>query len=222
MDWYSWLSKTNLHPTLVYEYGLLFTQNQLQEEDLVYFNHEFLQSIGICVAKHRLDILKLARKELKGSSTGFSRLILAINKTKRLFSKNIGKWGFLQKESSQLPISELTPYRIQWHEMGKKMKSGPLDKRGQEKLMLKSRNLSISGPLEGKMQANWSPIVTRPMYGKGKERLGFYSRSPTVSGPIDGWDLSPKVRYCDKGKIDGDHDGDQSLWSLMFQDLKPT
>ncbi|CAA2963772.1 Hypothetical predicted protein [Olea europaea subsp. europaea] len=222
MDWYSWLSKTNLHPTFVYEYGLVFTQNQLQQEDLPYFNHEFLQSIGICIAKHRLEILKLARKELKGSLYGFSRFIVAINKTKRLFSKNIGKWGSLQKESGQIPISQLTPYRIQWPDKEKKLKSGPLDRRGQEKFTLTSRSLSISGPLCGKMQANCTPIVTRPIYGRGKERMGFFCRSPTVSRPIDGWELSPEVRYCDKGMTGDEHDGDQSLWSLMFQDMKPT
>ncbi|KAJ7962805.1 Sterile alpha motif domain-containing protein [Quillaja saponaria] len=63
MDWFSWLSKTGLEPTLVYEYGLTLAHNELEEEDIIYFNHEFLQSMGISIAKHRLEILKLARKE---------------------------------------------------------------------------------------------------------------------------------------------------------------
>ena len=42
MDWFSWLSKTSLD-----EYGLAFAHNELEEEDIVYFNHEFLQSMAI-------------------------------------------------------------------------------------------------------------------------------------------------------------------------------
>ncbi|GMP34592.1 hypothetical protein CsSME_00007398 [Camellia sinensis var. sinensis] len=47
MDWFSWLSKTGLEPSLVYEYGLSFSHNELEEDDIAYFNHEFLQSMGI-------------------------------------------------------------------------------------------------------------------------------------------------------------------------------
>ncbi|KAK4410629.1 hypothetical protein Sango_0135900 [Sesamum angolense] len=65
MDWFSWLSKTNLDPSLVYDYALTFTYNELQEEDITYFSHDFLQSMGVSIAKHRLEILKLARKREK-------------------------------------------------------------------------------------------------------------------------------------------------------------
>ncbi|KAK8296521.1 hypothetical protein V6Z11_D05G127600 [Gossypium hirsutum] len=68
MDWFSWLSKTGLEPSLVYEYGLSFSHNELEEEDIVYLDHEFLQSMGISIAKHRLEILKLAGKT-KGNQT---------------------------------------------------------------------------------------------------------------------------------------------------------
>ncbi|RVW30507.1 hypothetical protein CK203_098840 [Vitis vinifera] len=82
MDWFSWLSKTGLEPSLVYEYALAFSQNELEEEDISYFNHEFLQSMGISIAKHRLEILKLARKEKGASPRAMSRLIIAIKRTK--------------------------------------------------------------------------------------------------------------------------------------------
>ncbi|KAJ0075135.1 hypothetical protein Patl1_34630 [Pistacia atlantica] len=96
MDWYSWLSKSSLEPSLVYEYGLAFAHNELEEEDIAYFNHEFLQSMGISIAKHRLEILKLARKE-KGATTPrpVSRLLFAIKRTKRSLAKylrNLGSW----------------------------------------------------------------------------------------------------------------------------------
>ncbi|KAK4786291.1 hypothetical protein SAY86_002980 [Trapa natans] len=92
MDWSAWLSKTGLNPALVHEYGLEFTRNELQAEDLAYFDHEFLQSMGISVAKHRLEILKLARKDY-GSSLSKLRfssvLITSINKAKRSVGKYI-------------------------------------------------------------------------------------------------------------------------------------
>ncbi|CAK9134299.1 unnamed protein product [Ilex paraguariensis] len=205
MYWYSWLSKTSLDPSLIHKYGLTFTRNELQEEDLTYFNHEFLQSMGIHVAKHRLEILKLASKEVGGSPNARSRLVLVIKKTRRLLTKNIGKWVF-HKDSGHMTLSELMPYRTQWTGALRKqngvterkqenvmvtnrsiMRSGPLDRKVQEKLMGTNRGLSISGPLDGKVQ----------------ERLMFT--------PID-----PKLR-----RIPSD-EGVHSLWSLMFQDMKPT
>ncbi|KAJ6331940.1 hypothetical protein OIU76_010340 [Salix suchowensis] len=66
MDWFSWLSRSGLDPSLIYEYGLAFARNELQAEDLAYFDHEFLLSMGISIAKHRLEILKLARKDAGG------------------------------------------------------------------------------------------------------------------------------------------------------------
>ncbi|KAK9073489.1 hypothetical protein SSX86_007813 [Deinandra increscens subsp. villosa] len=49
IDWFSWLSKTCLEESLVYEYGMVFSRNELEEDDITYFNHEFLQSMGISV-----------------------------------------------------------------------------------------------------------------------------------------------------------------------------
>lgn len=89
MDWFSWLSKTTLHPSLVYEYGLALAQNELEHEDILYFNHEFLQSIGISIAKHRLEILKLARKDNALHPRPITRLLLALKKTKRRFANLI-------------------------------------------------------------------------------------------------------------------------------------
>ncbi|KAG8372657.1 hypothetical protein BUALT_Bualt12G0089400 [Buddleja alternifolia] len=248
MDWYSWLSKTNLEPTLIYEYGLVFAQNELEEEDLTYFCHDFLQSIGISIAKHRLEILKLARKEIRGRQNGFSRLLVAMNNTKKLFTRNISKWATSHKSSSQNPVSEQKPYRNHWSGALRKMNdgkqkqqddkgnvikkrntrwSGPLD-RG---MMVTSRNQTSSGPLDVKKMherltyPNWRPMVSMP-----KERLELICRSPTT----DKWGLSPKVNYYNSGEklgyndddedddADGGGGGAQSLWSLMFQDMKPT
>jgi hypothetical protein len=63
MEWYSWLSRAGLAASLTYEYGLLFTQNELEPGDAAHFDHDLLKSMGIAVAKHRLEILKLAKKQ---------------------------------------------------------------------------------------------------------------------------------------------------------------
>ncbi|XP_074275895.1 uncharacterized protein LOC141599698 [Silene latifolia] len=91
MDWFSWLTKTGLEPSLVYEYGLAFANNELEEEDIVYFNHEFLQSMGISIAKHRLEILKLAKKEPKNHvlKHPISKLLFVLKKTKKSLTNYI-------------------------------------------------------------------------------------------------------------------------------------
>jgi hypothetical protein len=63
MDWHAWLSAARLEPALVYEYALVFARNELEADDVAYFDHEFLHSMGVSVAKHRLEILKLAWRD---------------------------------------------------------------------------------------------------------------------------------------------------------------
>lgn len=91
---FRWLSELDLEPCLVYEYGLLFAQNELETEDIASFNHEFLQSMGIGIAKHRLEILKLAKRE-RGKSTPYvQRLVSSLKKTKRRVRRFVH--GFLR------------------------------------------------------------------------------------------------------------------------------
>ncbi|XP_074574728.1 uncharacterized protein LOC141831215 [Curcuma longa] len=77
MDWYSWLSDADLDPDLVYHFSLLFSGNQLGEDDIPHFDHEFLQSMGISIAKHRLEILKLAKKRKHSGLRRFTRFLAA-------------------------------------------------------------------------------------------------------------------------------------------------
>ncbi|ONM13049.1 uncharacterized protein [Zea mays] len=63
MDWHAWLSGARLEPALVYEYALVFARNELEADDVAFLDHEFLHSMGISVAKHRLEILKLAWRD---------------------------------------------------------------------------------------------------------------------------------------------------------------
>ncbi|XP_004303266.1 PREDICTED: uncharacterized protein LOC101308691 [Fragaria vesca subsp. vesca] len=206
MDWFSWLSKTGLEPSLVYEYGLCFAHNELEEEDIVYFNHEFLQSMGISIAKHRLEILKLGRKE-KGrlaSSTPrpMTRLIVAIKKTKRCFAEFVRTWTRRSEDSSALAlVPRPSNYRARFR--GAMMK----------------RNKKLG--------------VTKQVQVQGTRLLltnGTAGTSPLVSGQPHGDGFSSPVVYDlrKEEKMDADDDGywstglEEIRWDTMFQDLKPT
>ncbi|KAL5216166.1 hypothetical protein ABZP36_007567 [Zizania latifolia] len=83
MDWYAWLSAARLDPVVVYEYALVFARNELEADDLAYFDHEFLHSMGVSVAKHRLEILKLARRRRRRASLLSPRLLAAVDRVAR-------------------------------------------------------------------------------------------------------------------------------------------
>ena len=211
MDWFSWLSKSGLDPSLIYEYGLAFARNELQYEDITYFNHEFLQSMGISVAKHRLEILKLARKETSGGGGGpgsLSGLILAINKTKKRLNKCISKWVFREDLAFKAtPVHYPEQYwsggLLRRHK-SKDVKeekpvlkkrsitlSGPLD-RVQERMIANTRSLKLSGPLDGRVQeklmySTRSPRLSGPLDKRVQDKMMFTARSPKFPGPIDGW-----------------------------------
>ncbi|KAL6523509.1 hypothetical protein OROGR_017112 [Orobanche gracilis] len=214
MDWYSWLSKANLEPTIVCDYGLAFMRNELQKDDLSYFNHEFLQSIGISVARHRLEILKLARRELKGSIHGFSRLVSAVNRTRKLITRNISKLG---SPSPFHTKPDRSPYRNHWSGVLTRISIKAKQKQQDQEAVMITRKMQ-----EGIVYPNWSPMVSRSTdNGQGKERSGCICKSPSEFRAIERLGLSPQVNYYRSGKI-ADRDGVESPWSLMFHDMKPT
>ncbi|XP_052198400.1 uncharacterized protein LOC127805685 [Diospyros lotus] len=244
MDWYNWLSKTALERSLVYEYGLLFTRNELEQEDVAAFNHEFLQSMGISVAKHRLEILKLARKEVGENPQSISRLLLAIKQAKKGFSK----WVF-RGQSAGRAMSDLAPFRAHWTGALRKyksskefsnekvaitnrrtLKSGPLDSTVQGSLMVTAgRSLqSVSGPLDRDLQErmtsiNRSPTASVPPGGRVlQERFLIANKHQDEAWHLDERCLSPKLNgFHGKGKMIAGKEI-QPLWSIMFQDMKPT
>lgn len=198
MDWFSWLSKTGLEPSLVYEYGLAFSHNELEEEDMDYFNHEFLQSMGISIAKHRLEILKLARKEKKGSShtpRPISRLLVAFKKAKKCVAKYIQTW--IHRNDKALVVVPRPGYGSRWR--------GALMKRNNKRLVVanKQGRLLLTNGNSHMFIATATP------------RINSFS-SPTV------YDLR------NEEKLNSDDDGywstgvEEFKWDTMFQDLKPT
>uniref|UniRef100_A0A7N0RA96 SAM domain-containing protein n=1 Tax=Kalanchoe fedtschenkoi TaxID=63787 RepID=A0A7N0RA96_KALFE len=225
MDWFSWLSKTKLELTLVYDYGVVFACNELTAEDVAHFDHEFLQSMGIAVAKHRLEIIKLARSEAaagrgKGGVSG--RVRDAIERTRRrvvecarrvmVMSQERGlKTGLVKREGGEKDhqVFMLThhSHNGQWDRDVKagvgyrspRMKSGPLERSGQARVRgLGSRG--HSGPLD------------RFKVGRGASGPSGYAskKSPVVP-------LTPRV----SGPVDAE-DGIDTLWAKLFQDMKPT
>ncbi|EXB67230.1 hypothetical protein L484_025708 [Morus notabilis] len=201
MDWFSWLSKTGLEPSLVYEYGLAFAHNELEEEDIIYFNHEFLQSMGISIAKHRLEILKLARKEKGSSGRGprpMARLLVAIKRTKRCLAKYIRTLVRRDQDSSALVVVQRPSG------YGNRFRGA----------MLK-RNRKMVVPQQGRLLlTNGSPMVV-----SGGPRIESFS-SPVV------FDLrkEEKMEHDHHDQEDGywSTGVEEIRWDTMFQDLKPT
>ncbi|KAI3463435.1 hypothetical protein Pfo_020098 [Paulownia fortunei] len=192
MDWFSWLSKTGLEPSLVYEYGLAFSHNELEEDDMAFFNHEFLQSMGISIAKHRLEILKLARKEKGGIPHPMSRILIAIKRTKRCFSKYLRTW--IRREESALALVPRRSYSARWkNAMAKRNK----------RLMVAKKKQS-GAPL---FLTNGSPMLFP------SSRINSFSSPMVHEFQRDDGD------YYDEywpSAVEG------IRWDTMFQNLKPT
>lgn len=198
MDWFTWLSKTGLEQSLVYEYGLAFCNNELEEEDIAHFNHEFLQSMGISIAKHRLEILKLARKETRGISPHpVSRLLLVIKRTKRSLEKYVRTW-VRREESAALMVVPRPGY-------GSRLR-GAMLKRNKRLAMARHGRLMLT---------NGSPFaICTP-------------RIDSVSSPMvqtvrkeEGEEMDEAGHSHDLGY--GYTGFDEFRWDTMFQDLKPT
>ncbi|XP_022134673.1 uncharacterized protein LOC111006885 [Momordica charantia] len=218
MDWFSWLSRTGLDPLHTYEYGLLFARNGIRPEDIPRFNHDFLHKIGVSVAKHRLEILKLAKLENEEPAAkkfpAAAPLVSAFAKTKKCLRNCIRKLvpsnGKPERAVFREGTAGISPETMSYSEnLGRKQEveevwkrkpasrrrknvslSGPLDGRGHEKAMTNCKSLKLSGPLDRK---------ERPMF----------SRSPRTSGPLDGrvsdWvaasNKSPKFNGPPQGKM---------------------
>ncbi|PNT61984.1 uncharacterized protein LOC100828650 [Brachypodium distachyon] len=80
MDWHAWLSTAaRLEPAAVHEYALALARNELDPGcDAAHLDHDLLRSMGVSVARHRLEILKLARPaRAHARGRGLSRRLLA-------------------------------------------------------------------------------------------------------------------------------------------------
>ncbi|KAL9323205.1 hypothetical protein ACSQ67_011258 [Phaseolus vulgaris] len=201
MDWFSWLSKTGLEPSLVYEYGLTFAHNELEEDDMSYFNHEFLQSMGISIAKHRLEILKVARKEKGKSPRAVAKLVVAIKRTKR----NLANYVRMLMHREEEPSSALVvvpPLRSR-SGLGTRWKIATM-KRSKKLVVAKQEPLFLT---------NGSPtsVPALPVLGGFSSPVVYHFHSDKMDGDGDG----------DDGDGYWSAAVEEIKWDTMFQDLKP-
>ncbi|VFQ87300.1 unnamed protein product [Cuscuta campestris] len=197
MDWFSWLCRTGLDPTLVYEYGSVFAQNLLEEEDIPHFNHEFLQSMGISIAKHRLEILKLAAKNKRRRTKPISRrLLLAVKRTGNFLFQYFR--GF-SEDSALAIVPAKTEQKTEQKKRRKKkkMKKKMMMKKNDSTLLLMS-SLSCSP----RISSSFSGQMVCDQMKKKKVNNGG-------GGGGDCWPSS-KVEEA------------EIRWDAMFKNLKPT
>ncbi|CAM9000945.1 unnamed protein product [Rhodiola kirilowii] len=225
MDWFAWLAETPLDPTLVYNYGVLFACNELTLDDVAYFDHDFLLSMGVAIAKHRLEILKLARAKSKTNNHHLRFIIPSFlqsftKTTRRGFSRCAKKLGRKTESEAEKFGRKLSPLKVEWREIKEEVrflnspgimadsgqrtaKSGAL---GVKKLMC---SVNSSSPVLGTRR-----YVSGPING-GRPVM---ARSPRFSGPLDGrlsFSKSP-------AHVDGCYGPDaNSPWAMLFDDLKP-
>ncbi|KAI4376704.1 hypothetical protein MLD38_014438 [Melastoma candidum] len=251
MDWFSWLSGTSLEPVLVYEYGLVLERNELAAEDVAYFDHEFLQSMGIVVAKHRLEILKLARKERGGASGGQGRPLsgfrTAISRTRKSLGKYISRLVSNEevgskaslRDNNRIPrkkakdgmdVRDVGEEIMVFRRNNKLAFSGPLvDSRVQDRFLITSttshnpRSTKWSGPLHPPPK---SPVVPVPtLYPTRNPKLSgpvvAPTNSPIVSAPLHRMAPSPGPKVVYGDDVDDDFNA-HSLWAQLFHDMKPT
>ncbi|TKY48047.1 hypothetical protein E2542_SST25461 [Spatholobus suberectus] len=192
MDWFSWLSKTGLEPSLVYEYGLTFAHNELEEEDMFYFNHEFLQSMGISIAKHRLEILKLARKEKGKSPRAVARLVVAIKRTKRSLANYVRTLMHKEESSALVVVPPSRPSGL-----GTRWKSAMV-KRNKKLTVAKQETLFLT---------NGSPTVVPAQPGFSSPVVYHFQKGEKMDGDDNDGYWSAAV--------------EEIKWDTMFQDLKP-
>lgn len=196
MDWFAWLSETDLEPCLVYEYGLLFAQNELEEEDMAFFNHDFLQSMGVAVAKHRLEILKLAKRE-RGRAPYVHRLFASLKKTNRRMRRFMHGW--LHKPPDQSIVLHVSSQNVYKTRQPKGLGVGCFPA-----LAVKNKLLSIGEDMKTKSPLRLKAAPEKSYTCTSTPKYSYGGTTPTKDNQILPAN-SPDV-----------------WWASMFEDLKPT
>lgn len=235
-SWYAWLSRTGLAPSLAHEYGRLFSRNELEPGDAAHFDHDLLKSMGIAVAKHRLEILKLARKETSSHGRAAAITVLPWRATRLLAA------AVHRSASSALGRLRASVSRGR--------------DRDRAAAVLTTPRLPLLRHRGGRVAHSWSKIASPVAIRGGKPRaLPMLTRIskpvvltnscadkwrgdgaalktlPAPAGSIAACLKSTDVCSCDEyedGEVSDDEvvkhsgDGEEMRWESMFQDLKPT
>ncbi|XP_076911888.1 uncharacterized protein LOC143570005 [Bidens hawaiensis] len=211
MDWFSWLSKTNLDPPIIHEYAIAFSHNQLEDDDISYFNHEFLQSMGISIAKHRLEILKLARKSSR--SHPMTRLIATVKKTKSTLARYVHTW--VHRNDSAMVVVKRRGYSSRWKEaLVKRSNRLVMSKQGSSTLLISNGYRPTVRSGGAKVNSFSGSLVYDIRHDESKEdndkyRENLYSDDEANGGGDDEYWSGVNVN-------------EEIKWDAMFQNLKPT
>lgn len=219
----------------MYEYGLAFAHNELEEEDIAYFNHEFLQSMGISIAKHRLEILKLARREKSSSSHTLkhpiSKFLLVLKKTKKSLANYIAT--LIHRDDSENRSLIVVPNNKMMRKKKKSKVVGAISYSSRWKKAMMIRNTRKLVMVEGNNQERLM-LTNSDYFGDvvGDDPMVVSTpRLDSFSSPLM-YDLHQNKEEIkvpdDQDDVDDDHDEhwspalEEIRWDAMFQDLKPT
>ncbi|KAI3463436.1 hypothetical protein Pfo_020099 [Paulownia fortunei] len=230
MDWFAWLSKTDLDPSLVYEYALTFTHNELVEDDIAHFGHEFLQSMGITIAKHRLEILKLAREKKGRSIHPVLWFMFAVKQTKNYLAKHIQ--ALVHRENSALSLRPKRNHSLRW-KVAMLQRNKRLSLRAPsakpEWPMIRSDSPRFVSGHRMLMLTNGSPMADSQSSGSTQSSSWAESEANAESGHItrdalaNPWNSS--FSRTTVHSLEGEHwssSTEEIKWDSMFQNLKPT
>ncbi|KAL8497199.1 hypothetical protein ACS0TY_020762 [Phlomoides rotata] len=223
MDWFSWLSQTDLDPSLVYEYARTFSHNELVEDDIAYFSHEFLQSMGVSIAKHRLEILKLARKN-KGSTRvhPILWLMFVLKRTKNYVTKHIQTW--VHRESSRLSVVSKRNHSLRWKVamLQRNKRRGPQSGKPEWPMLGHGSPMFVSG--DGVlMLTNGSPMVDSISSGSGQSSCWVESEANgDDSGPTNPSFSRTTTRSPEGEYWSSSTEEIKIKWDSMFKNLNPT
>ncbi|KAK1407098.1 hypothetical protein QVD17_38709 [Tagetes erecta] len=205
MDWFSWLSKTHLQPSFIHEYAIAFSHNQLEEDDISYFNHEFLQSMGISIAKHRLEILKLARKS--SGSHPMARLIATIKKTKATLAQYVHTLVH-RNDSALVMVKRSRSYSSRWKgALVKRSNRLVMNKQGSGTLLISNGYRPVVRSSSAKVNSFSGSLVYDFRQDEGKEDDGGKYSDDEVE---------------DNGEYWSGRGVEEIKWDAMFHNLKPT
>ncbi|XP_051119623.1 uncharacterized protein LOC127243581 [Andrographis paniculata] len=226
MDWFSWLSRTDLNPALVYQYTLMFNHNELVQEDIPYFSHEFLQSMGVKVAKHRLEILKLAREENGGGGRNVRLilwLVLAIKQARKYLARHVRALVHREK-SSALSVVPPRNHSLRWKvamvQRNKRLRASesPMTRSGSP-LSVPSHGMLMltEGSHVGDSRNSDSTQSLTWVETEGNVEPGFV-RKDVLTNLASNSSFSSSVIHS----LDGEYWSEEIKWDAMFQDMKPT
>jgi hypothetical protein len=224
MDWYEWLSRAGLGEDLAAEYALLFESNELDAADVRHLDHAFLATMGVAVAKHRLEILKLASKDSSGITVlpwrATRMLAVAAQRSARSVAGCLRSAARRERRAAVAPRplvlcqqricgSGAKPVPARW-------KSAP-DSRGTTTTKLAALLTHFSKPML---------MLTKSSSGKGA-KSGAVTPATRRAMVIPAGCFA-STESCSDYDADDDDDDEmdgedpEAPWESMFQDLNPT